>query len=153
MKYLILLRTKDIHFTFNNIIHKQVDGVVIGLPSGPVLVGIFMVELLQKLFPTLNNRINNWRRYVDGTICFIGNGYLDFVLPVLNSFHPQIQFTHQKEIDPKITSSDVLLIRNDPKLLTKVYRKLTNANIFIHWNSFALIRWKRSTLNMLISRA
>ena len=34
----------------------------------------------------------------------------------------------------------VLLILNDPDLSTKVYRKPTNTDSFIHWNSFAPIQ-------------
>ena len=45
MKYLILLCTKNIHFTFDNEIYKQTDGVAMGSPLGSVLAGIIMVEL------------------------------------------------------------------------------------------------------------
>ena len=122
----------DVHFMFNNIIYKHADKVVMGSPLGPVLASTFIVELVQKLFLT-----------------FFLN---DFILSVLNSFYPQIQFTYEKEIDLKVNILDVLLISNGSKLSTKVYMKLSNTNIFIYWNSFATIQWKRSTLNMLISR-
>ena len=45
MKELLLLCTKNAHFTFNNEIYQQCDGVAMGPPLGPVITGIFMVEL------------------------------------------------------------------------------------------------------------
>ena len=37
MADLILLYEKNIHFTFNKDIYKQIDGVTMGSPLGPVL--------------------------------------------------------------------------------------------------------------------
>ena len=36
-----------------------------------VLSGIFMVELENTLVLTLSNHLMSWKRYVDGTNCFI----------------------------------------------------------------------------------
>ena len=44
MKDLLMLCTKNVHFSFNGDIYIQCDGITIGLPLGPVLAGIFMVE-------------------------------------------------------------------------------------------------------------
>ena len=44
MEMLILFR-KNVHFTFEYRTYVQPDGVVVGLPLGPVLADIFMVEL------------------------------------------------------------------------------------------------------------
>ena len=45
MKELLILCTKNVHFTFNNETYIQVDGVAMGSPLDPVLAKIFMVEL------------------------------------------------------------------------------------------------------------
>ena len=42
------------HFTYNNTVYQQNDGVTMGSPLGPVLPGIFMVELENSLVPKLN---------------------------------------------------------------------------------------------------
>ena len=44
MKELLLLCTKNAHFTFKNEIYQQCAGVVMGSPLGPVIAGIFMIE-------------------------------------------------------------------------------------------------------------
>ena len=44
MKKLLILYTKNVHFTFNNETCIQVDGVPMDSPLGPVLANIFMFE-------------------------------------------------------------------------------------------------------------
>ena len=39
------------HFTFNNEIYIQNDGVAVGSPLEPVLANVFMVEFENALFP------------------------------------------------------------------------------------------------------
>ena len=51
-KKLLLLCTKNIHFTMNNEMYLQNDGVAMGFPTGPVLANVFMMELeLTHWFP------------------------------------------------------------------------------------------------------
>ena len=45
------------------------------------------------------------------------------------------------------------LIRTGDNIETCVFRKLTNTDIYIHWNSFASFQWKFSTLKTLVYRA
>ena len=42
---LLLLCTKNVHFSYSGDNYTQTDGVTMGRPLGPVLEGIFMVEL------------------------------------------------------------------------------------------------------------
>ena len=45
MKEMLLLCTKDVHFTFNEEVYKHTDDVAMGSPTGLVPANIFMVEL------------------------------------------------------------------------------------------------------------
>ena len=45
MKQILIIFTKKVHFTFNEELCKQTDGIAMGSPLGPVLTDIFMVEL------------------------------------------------------------------------------------------------------------
>ena len=73
-----------------------------GSPQGPVLSGIFMIELENSLVPTLNESMTLWRRFVDGTITFVKNDSIVYVLDQLNNFHERIQFTYTVEYDNKL---------------------------------------------------
>ena len=61
MKELLLLCTKNVHFEFNGQTFQQLDGVATGSPLGPVIVGIFMVELENTLVSRLKNYLFFWK--------------------------------------------------------------------------------------------
>ena len=86
MKELLLLCTKNVHFTFNQRIYIQLDGVAMGSPLVPLLADIFMIELERSIIPNLQ-KIRFWRRYVDDTIRFVEIGSIKYIRSVLNSFH------------------------------------------------------------------
>ena len=71
IRELILLCTKNVHFTFNGETFTEVDGVAMGSPLAPILAGIFIVELERNLIQILKDHLSCWRRYVDDTICII----------------------------------------------------------------------------------
>ena len=153
MRELLYLCTKNAHFTLNNKTYLQVDGVAMDSPLGPVLANIFMVALERNIIPTLSNDILLWKRYVDDTICFIKLTSINKVLETLNSYHTNIKFTIEIESENKISFLDVLLIRNNSLISTKVYRKNTNTDIYINWKSFSPNNWKWGTLKTLVTRA
>ena len=86
MRELLYLCTKNAHFTLNIKTYLQVDGVAMGLPLGPVLANIFMVEFKRNKIPTLSNDILLWKRYVDDTICFIKLTFINKVLEISTIF-------------------------------------------------------------------
>ncbi|XP_066933971.1 uncharacterized protein [Clytia hemisphaerica] len=57
MKLLLEMCTKNVHFTFNQKIYTQIDGVAMGSPLGPVIAGIYMVDLETKRVPELTESI------------------------------------------------------------------------------------------------
>ena len=154
LKLLLELCTKEMHFTFNGKVYKQVDGVCMGSPLGPVLANIFMVELEETIAPKLQSIMPVWRRYVDDTFTFVKKNQIANVIDAINSFHPNIKFTHEIEKDGKIAFLDVLLMRKDTgNIETSVYRKPTNNSIYIHWNAYGPRQWKVGTLSGIIRRA
>ena len=47
------------------------DGVAMGSPLGPALANIFMIELERTIIPSLSDKIELWKRYVDDAITFV----------------------------------------------------------------------------------
>ena len=106
MRNLLLLCTKNIHFCFGGDIYQQKDVVAMGSPLGPVLAGIFMIELETRIILTVMDNISHWRRYVDDTFVFIKKGYVEqHVLACLNSFYKNIHFTYELENQDNLTIS------------------------------------------------
>ena len=114
---------------------KKADGVAMGSPLGPVLVGIFVVEVERTILPTLREPMSPWKRYVDDTISYVKEESLEHVLSKLNGYHYNINFTYEIENDGKLSFLDVLVIRKDYEVETTVYRKRTNNDIYLHWQS------------------
>ena len=92
--------------------------VAMGSPLGPVPTGIFMVNLERSLVPLLKDQLSFWKRYVDDTITFIKTGSAEYVLSILNSFHPNIEFTYKTEVNSKLAFLDVLLLREGQNIIT-----------------------------------
>ena len=154
MKELLEICTKELHFSFNGNMYKQVDGVVMGNPLGPVIANIFMVELENRQVPKMSSMVKKWQRYVDDTIAFVKEDKVNNVLRILNSYHKDIKFTYEEEENGELPFLDVLLKRKDDNSLNlKVYRKKTCTNIYIHWDSFAPKQWKTGTLEGMFKRA
>ena len=57
MKKLLTLCTKNVHFSFNNEIYIQIDGVAMGSPLGLGIENIFMVELGTTSVPKLKDLV------------------------------------------------------------------------------------------------
>ena len=71
-----------------------------------------MVELERAVIPKLSHHLQFWKRYVDDAICFVCNGYQEFVLTCLNSFHNSIQFTYEIEKGKEVSFLEILIIRS-----------------------------------------
>ena len=93
MRNLLLLCTKNVHFSYNWDIYTQADGVAMRSPLGPVLAGIFMVELERTILPTLRENMSPWKRYVDDTISYMKEESIKHVFSKLNGYHNNTEFT------------------------------------------------------------
>ena len=136
MKKLLELCTKELHFSFDEKIFRQVNGVAMGSPLGPVIANIFMVELEKQLIPTMGDDLDLWFRYVDDTFTFIKKEKVDDVIRILNNFHERIKFTYEKESNNSIAFLDVTVLRKtDGSFDTDIHRKKTDTNVYLNWNS------------------
>ena len=100
-----------------------------GSPLGPFLTGIIMVELDNSIVPKLNSHLRFWKRYVDDTLTIIKEGSINHVFQQLNLFHPNIQFTSERELSGRIPFLDIFVIQKRSSIETTVYRKSTNTGI------------------------
>ena len=152
MKSLLEMCTKNVHFTYNNQTYQQIDRVAMGSPLGPVIAGIFMVQMETETVPKLRENVKVWKRYVDDTFCVIKKGTDKAILNELNK-NKHVKFTAENQSNNMLAFLDVLLINRFGTIDTTVYWKSTNTDIYINWNSFAPETWKKSTLKILIHRA
>ena len=62
-----------------------------------------MVELENPLVYRLHQHVKKLRRHVDDTFPYVRRKSTDYVLTTVNSFHPNISFTYEKENNSHLT--------------------------------------------------
>ena len=150
---LMKIATSSVEFSFNNIMYRQIDGVSMGSPLGPALANIFVGFYETKLF----NKISKppiYHRYVDDTfVLFNDENDFNSFLTNLNSLHPSLKFTFEKENNRSLPFLDVLVSKSENKFITSVYRKPTFTGQYIHWKSFGPQKRKTNLIETLTHRA
>ena len=119
------LGTFSVKFSFNNIIHRQIDGVAMGSPLDTALANIFVDYQEAKLF-NIAKRPLVYFRYVDDTFAVFNNEEdCNTFLTHLNSLHSLLRFTYTKESNHSLRFLDVLVESLLSEFLISVYRKPT----------------------------
>ena len=145
--------TSSVEFSFNNIMHQQIDGVAMGSPLGPSLANIFVGYYEALLFKRVN-KLLMYYRYVDDTFAvFNDNDECNKFFFHLNSLHPSLRFTFETECNRTLPFLDVLVEKNDHEFVTAIYRKPTFTGQYIRWNSFCPMKRKTYLISTLVHRA
>ena len=145
--------TRSVEFSFNNEMYQQKDGVAMGSPLGPALANIFVGFHEERLFD-YDQKPGVYFRYVDDTYTiFKTEAECDIFLKHLNSLHPALQFTFEKEENDSLPFLDVLVEKSNTGFLTSVYRKPTFTGQYIRWNSFCPKQRKVNLVKTLVHRA
>ena len=100
-----------------------------------------------------DSRILFYRRYVDDTFCVFETeqdavSFYNYI----NSQHPNICFTMEKEVDHKLAFLDVLVHNNPLDLQTSVFRKKTFTGLLTNYFSFTAFSYKIGLVRTLIDR-
>ena len=90
LQQLLLLCLTNVQLLFYGRFYRQVDGVAMGSPLGPLFANIFMGSIEQKLRVEIETSCLKFFRYVDDN-----NHSITHLLAVLNSAHPHISFMHE----------------------------------------------------------
>ncbi|XP_062837651.1 uncharacterized protein LOC134299269 [Anolis carolinensis] len=144
------------YFQWDTGFYEQKDGVAMGSPLSPVVANFYMEYFEKQALETAPKKPTVWFRYVDDTFTIWSHGEeeLSKFLDHLNSIHPNIQFTMEKEKEGKLPFLDVLVIRKpNQQLGHTVYRKPTHTDRYLHKNSNHHPSQKRSTIKALTDRA
>ena len=90
-------------------------------------------------------------RYVDDTLCLFKNGKdADSFLIQLNSMHPSLKFTVEKESNHQLAFLDVFVHNISTAFLTSVYRKPTFSGLYTIWDSFCPQQRKINLIKTLV---
>ena len=142
-------------FKFNNKFYKQRTGLAMGSCLSPFLSEVFMCNLENIIMSSrFSDHLRAYKRYVDD-ICILWVGSeleLSDFLTFVNSLHPNISFTLEREIDRRLPFLDLLLCRNDGTIDFEVYRKPTATDNIIQFSSNSPQQHKFSAFNSMLYR-
>ena len=117
--------TSSVESSFNNIMHRQIDGVAMGSPLGPFLP-TFLSDITKLCFS--KESTNLWC-IIDTSMILLAvfndEDKCNEFFSHLNSLHPSLRFTFEKECNRTLPFLDVLVEKNDHEFVTSIYRKPT----------------------------
>ena len=119
-----------------------------GTKCAPSYAIIFMGKLENDFLSTMRQQPLILWRYIDDIFLIWPHSYqeLCFFLTALNSFHETIKFTSEIS-DTAVYILDVTVKKdNTCKIHTLLYRKPTDAHLYLHYSSFHLKHQKKSLL-------
>ena len=151
------------YFQWKGEFYAQPKGLGMGKSTSSPLSDLFMEQFEQEAlanYDTGNDAtapsdvILFWLRKADDTITAIHKDHITPFFTFINSIHPDIKWTKEEEKDNTIAMLDVSITRdNNGALSFDVYRKPTNTNQYIPFNSHAPLSHKFATIRSLTRRA
>ena len=153
---LLNFAVKDTHFVFNGQLFDQIDGVAMGSPLGPSLANIFMCILEQRYLDECPSEFKPilYRRYVDDTFClFRSRSDIEKFLDHINSYHPNIKFTVELEMDNTLPFLDVSVTHDQNSFSTSLYRKKTFTGLYTDFGTLSPNKYKVNLIRVLVYRA
>ena len=127
---------KEVELSSNSDMFRQIDGVAIGSPLGPVLANVFMGYCESQI--PLEHWPSLYWRYMDDTCSLFSNEREAWLfLATLNDIQPSLKFTMEKEVDGVLPFFDVQVIRQGHSFEAAVYRKPAFTGLYIRWGSYA----------------
>ena len=156
---LLKLAVEDSYFSFDNNLYRQIDGMSMGSPLGPLFANIFLAHYESDWI--LNSPIKPifYRRYVDDTLWLLPpDSDIQSLMNYMNSRHANMRFTYEVESNNCIhfiglTITHHSAVDNTHRYLTCVYRKPTSTSLFMNFNSFVPLIYRLSVFKCLVYRA
>ena len=68
----------------------------------------------------------------------------------MNTCHPKIKFTFEKEQNKCFNFLDVKVVRENNVFTTLVYRKTTSSGVYLHFHSYMPLNYKFSLVSTIV---
>lgn len=138
---LLHLNISNTFFTFGNLTFQQISGTTMGALFSPTIANIYMSVILRRFLQHQHTKPHLLQRYIDD-IFLIWTDPVDSLqvfLKELNSFHPNLCFTHHLGHD-SIDFLDLSIFKghrfNLTNILdTKTFQKQLNLYQYLHYTS------------------
>ena len=144
----------NIYFTFQGTHYQQVFGCPMGSPISAILANLVMEHIEERALATAPHPPKWWYRYVDDSHACIHKQFIEEFHAHLNSIDPHVQFTYEVEQEGAISFLDTKTTRRtDGSIVVTVYRKPTNTDKYLDFDSHHHVQHKRAVARTLLDRA
>ena len=151
---LLKLCLTSTYFQYYGKHHKQLHGTaMMGSPVSVVVAEIVTQNIEKEALASYKLTIPLWLRYVDDTFTTLHKDEIDDFHEHLNRQKAHIQFTKEIEDNVKILFLDCLIIRDNNRLQTTVYRKPTHTGRLLDESSYNPTSHKATTMRTSTRRA
>jgi hypothetical protein len=154
------------HFRWLGDFYAQISGCAMGDGTSSPMSNAFMTKYEKNALTTYRNLhddptavstisiIQFWFRQADDTLTSIHRDHADRFFDYINTIHPSIKWTSEREVNGKISMLDLTILRQpDGTFHFDVYRKPTHTDQYIPWDSDQPIQHKAATIHSLTRRA
>ncbi|XP_044757531.1 uncharacterized protein LOC123315760 [Coccinella septempunctata] len=117
-----------------------------GNPASPIFAEIIMNALLLYVCSQVDFLIPFLYIYVDDIIMAIPGDKIQVMLELFNSFHQDLRFTYEVENNGTIPFLDLILIKENNKVIFDIYQKPTASGRILHYKSFHEFKHKISII-------
>ena len=128
-----------------------------GSPISPLFADMVMDDLESDCLRILKDSHNCsflfYYRYTDDTILCVQKKQIDLIINTFNSYHQNLQFTHELQKNNLINFLDMTLISSDNHIITNWFQKPTASGRFINYFSNHPPQQKKNIVYNLIDRA
>ena len=128
--------------------YRQTDGLAMGSAPAPHLANGW----LSGFDETIKGSSSFYHRYMDDIITFCENDHVNSKLSEINSLHPLLNFTVEKETDGALPFLDMLLYNNGGSVSSSWYRKSTDTGLTLNFHSLAPMNYKKSVVIGFVHR-
>jgi hypothetical protein len=152
---MITVCVKNTYFQYGQEFYKQEKEMAMGSPLSSVLCNLFLEDLEEWAISSFRSKPEVFVRYMDD-IFFVwqqGECNISGFHTHLNDQDSNIRFTIELEDNGKIPFLDVLLSRATGCLATEVYKKPTNSDLYLQYDSCHPKSAKNGIVNTLLHRA
>ena len=155
LRKLFVFATKQTHFSFNDILYDQTDGVAMGSPLAPALANLFLGHYENIwLRDQKASKVMFYKRYVDDIFCiFEKEEHFQEFYDFINCQHQNIRFTFEKEENGTIPFLDILINSTPSSFETTTYYKKTYTGLLTNFTSFTSLCYKVGLVRTLVDRA
>ena len=137
--------------SFDNKLWRQINGVAMGSPLAADVANAYMAILENK--SEINKLTKMYHRYVDDTfvVCESEEKF-ETLFQCMNSLSTSLKITKENMEDNKIGFLDVKVCKMDEHFVTSTYRKKTDTNLMMQYNSNIPLKYKRNLVKNLTLR-